>query len=88
LARDAWGQGYATEALAAVVNVARLVRIARLCAFCHPQHRASWHVLEKCAFIRDADWSQQAEFPNMAPGVLQEVLRYEIVLNQRTARAG
>jgi RimJ/RimL family protein N-acetyltransferase len=81
LARDAWGQGYATEALAAIVQIARTLRVARLHAFCHPQHRASWHVLEKCGFVRDEGWSLPAEFPNLAPGVLQEVLRYDLALD-------
>jgi ribosomal-protein-alanine N-acetyltransferase len=80
LAKDAWGQGYATEALRAVVDVARRSGVARLSAFCHPQHRASLRVLEKCGFVRDAGWSRPGEFPNLAPGVLQDVLRYEAVL--------
>jgi ribosomal-protein-alanine N-acetyltransferase len=81
LARDAWGLGYATEALTAITALARRLGVARLSAFCHPEHRASWRVLEKCGFARDGAWSGQAEFPNLAPGLLQNVLRYEIVLN-------
>lgn len=82
LARDAWGRGFATEALAAMVDVARLVGVARLHALCHAEHRASWHVLEKCGFTRDTAWTQQTGFPNLdlAPGALQETLRYTIVL--------
>jgi ribosomal-protein-alanine N-acetyltransferase len=82
LARDAWGQGYATEALRAVLNIARGVGIIRLYALCHPEHRASWRVLEKCGFTRDTDWSQQAEFPNLAAGLLQDVVRYALVLDR------
>jgi ribosomal-protein-alanine N-acetyltransferase len=74
LARDAWGNGYATEALQAMVDVSRRLALVRIYALCHPQHRASWRVLEKCGFIRDASWTQQAEFPNLAPGVQQDVL--------------
>ena len=80
LAKDAWGQGYATEALTAMVDVARQTNLAQLYALCHPDHRASWRVLEKCGFVRNMEWSQLTEFPNLAPGVLQEVLRYEFVL--------
>jgi [ribosomal protein S5]-alanine N-acetyltransferase len=80
LAKDAWGKGYATEALAAIVDVARRIGVARLYALCHPEHRASWRVLEKCGFQRDAARSRQSEFPNLAPGVLQDVLRYGIAL--------
>jgi RimJ/RimL family protein N-acetyltransferase len=76
LAKDAWGRGYATEALGAVLDVARRIGVARLQALCHPEHRASWRVLEKCGFVRDASWTQQVEFPNLAPGVPQNVLCY------------
>ena len=44
LAKDAWGQGYATEALRAMVNVARGIGIVSLSALCHPEHQASVHV--------------------------------------------
>lgn len=81
LAKDAWGQGYATEALSAMVELARSTGVARLHAFCHPQHRASWRVLEKCGFVRDTSGSHQAELPNLAAGVQQDVLRYEVVLD-------
>ena len=80
LARDAWGLGYATESLGVMVSLARTVGAVRLSAMCHPDHRASWHVLEKCGFTRRTDWSQPAEFPNLAPGRLVDVARYEIVL--------
>jgi len=76
LAVDAWGKGYATEALTAVVDVATDIGVRRLYALCHPQHWASWRVLEKCGFERDASWNRQIEFPNIAPGIRQDVLRY------------
>ena len=79
LAKDAWGKGYATEALGAIVSLAHQIGVARLYALCHPQHRASWRVLEKCGFVRDPTWTQQAEFPKLAPGVQQEVLYYAVV---------
>jgi RimJ/RimL family protein N-acetyltransferase len=82
LAKDAWGQGYATEALRAIVDVARQVEVRRLYALCHPEHRASWRVLEKCGFERDAGWTKQAEFPNLAPGVVQDVLCYAVAVGQ------
>ena len=87
LAKDAWGQGYATEALTAVLDVARQIGVARVHALCHADHRASWRVLEKCGFIRDGSRSEQAEFPNLAPGLLQDVRRYEIVLSPAAATA-
>ena len=36
LARDAWGNGYATEALTAIVDIAEKLGVVRLCALCHP----------------------------------------------------
>jgi RimJ/RimL family protein N-acetyltransferase len=82
LAKDAWGQGYATEALSAMLDVARLTNLVLLYALCHPDHRASWRVLEKCGFVRNSECAQLTEFPNLAPGVLLDVLRYEFVLRQ------
>lgn len=76
LARDAWGKGYATEALTAVVEVATDIGVSRLYALCHSQHRASWRVLEKCRFERDASWNRRVEFPNLVAGIAQEVLCY------------
>jgi RimJ/RimL family protein N-acetyltransferase len=78
LAKDAWGRGYATEALTAMVDVARRLGVKRLSALCHPDHRASWHVLEKCGFVRDQSWTQRVELPNLAPGVLQDVACYQL----------
>jgi [ribosomal protein S5]-alanine N-acetyltransferase len=76
LAADAWGRGYATEALTAMVDVATDIGVGRLYALCHPEHRVSWHVLEKCCFDRDASWNRQIEFPNLAPGKAQDVFCY------------
>lgn len=74
LATDAWGNGYATEALKAVIDVAARIGVERICALCHPEHRASSRVLEKCGFDRDVRWTRQMAFPNLAEGVPQDVL--------------
>jgi RimJ/RimL family protein N-acetyltransferase len=87
LAKDAWGKGYATEALTAIVQLARDIGVRRLKALCHPEHRNSWHVLEKCGFVRDSTWSKQVEFPNLAPGVPQDVVCYEMLFADRERRA-
>lgn len=86
LAKDAWGKGYATEALTAMVQIAPQIGVKRLIAQCHPEHQKSWRILQKCGFVRDTNWTQQVEFPNLAPGVLQDVLCYELRLepNPRT----
>jgi ribosomal-protein-alanine N-acetyltransferase len=81
LARDAWGRGIATEALTAMVELAPKVGIRRLYALCHPDHRASQHVLEKCGFVRDRTWSRQFVFPNLAAGAAHDVFCYERVFS-------
>ncbi len=68
LARDAWGRGYATEALGAMVSLAQSIGIITLSALCHPEHHASVRVLEKSEFARDLRWTRQVVFPNLAPG--------------------
>lgn len=76
LAKDAWGRGYATEALRAMVSLAAELGVATLYAICHPDHRASRHVLEKCGFTRSACDAPHAEFPNHASGGRQAILCY------------
>jgi ribosomal-protein-alanine N-acetyltransferase len=78
LARQAWGLGYATEALTAMIRLAGRLGVATLCAICHPQHQASSRVLEKCGFCRDTAQRKRIEFPNLVPGLLQEALCYRI----------
>jgi RimJ/RimL family protein N-acetyltransferase len=84
LATDAWGMGYATEALTAMVNVATDIGVTTLYALCHPHHHASWRVLEKCRFERDKTWNRQMEFPNLGQGAPQDVLCYRRGLNRHT----
>ena len=74
-ARDAWGCGYATEALLAMVDVARLVGLRRLTAHCHPEHRASRRVLEKGGFTLEHLSRDAHVFPNLGP-MKQDVLSY------------
>jgi [ribosomal protein S5]-alanine N-acetyltransferase len=75
-ATDAWGQGYATEALEAMVKLARRLGVKRLVAVCHPQHRPSARVLEKCGFLLDEERRDQFEFPNLKPKKRWNVLTY------------
>jgi len=83
LARDAWGRGYASEALQAMVDLARTVQIRHLYALCHPDHQASARVLIKCGFqlegIRPQS-SKSSEFPNLHPGQLADVHCYATTL--------
>ena len=80
LARDAWGRGFATEALAVMVDLAPRVGITHLSALCHPQHRPSRRVLEKCGFVCDETVRPQVEFPNLSPGVQQDAVCYVLVV--------
>jgi RimJ/RimL family protein N-acetyltransferase len=73
--RDAWGKGYATEALAAMVDLSRSLGIAELSALCHVDHRPSWRVMEKCGFTREALLPSHLVFPNLSAETL-DVLRY------------
>jgi ribosomal-protein-alanine N-acetyltransferase len=66
-ARDSWGQGYATEALGAMVDLAAELKIVRLYALCHTDHRASWRVMEKCGFTREGVLPGHLVFPNLSP---------------------
>jgi [ribosomal protein S5]-alanine N-acetyltransferase len=79
-ATDAWGRGYATEALEATIGVARNTGVHRLYALCHAEHRASVRVLEKCGFALDGTRRAHAEFPNLRPGEAQDVLCYARIL--------
>ncbi len=80
LARDAWGQGYASEALASMVELAGLLGVKRLEASVHPHHRASAHVLEKGGFMRERTHEDCLEFPNIHPGVKSGALCYVLLL--------
>jgi RimJ/RimL family protein N-acetyltransferase len=81
LASDAWGRGYATEALRALRDLAMRLGILRLSALCHPDHRASSRVMEKCGFTREGILRGHAQFPNLAPGVAVDVVCYASVFD-------
>jgi ribosomal-protein-alanine N-acetyltransferase len=75
-AKDAWGKGYATEALTEIIRVAARVGVMRLYALCHPEHKASAHVLEKCGFQREGILHAYSQFPNLTPGRRGNVVCY------------
>ena len=75
LARDAWGHGYATEALLAMVEVAKALALERFYAICHIDHRASQRVLEKAGFGRESSHGRKVVFPNLSPDP-QDVASY------------
>jgi RimJ/RimL family protein N-acetyltransferase len=65
-ARDAWGKGYATECLRAMLDVAARAGVQRLAAECHARHAASRRVLDKCGFQQEPT-TRQMVFPNLSP---------------------
>ena len=81
LARDAWGHGYATEALHAVRGLALRLGVVKLTAMCHPEHYASLRVMQKCGFIREGLLRGYTQFPNLAPGIAADVLSYSFVFD-------
>ena len=76
LARDAWGRGYATEALTAIVALSRNLGVRHLYALCHPANSASIRVLEKCGFACGERLPESEVFPNLSPGQRLDCLRY------------
>ena len=75
-ARDAWGLGYATESLQAMVELARQTGVERLEAICHAEHEPSASVLEKCGFQREEVRREHFVFPNLAPQKRSDVFSY------------
>ncbi|MGI9204532.1 MAG: GNAT family N-acetyltransferase [Woeseiaceae bacterium] len=76
LARDAWGFGYASEALTEMKKLSNELGVERLYALCHPEHLRSIRVLEKCGFDLDGTICGCCEFPNRDPGKLADVVSY------------
>jgi len=74
LARDAWGKGYATECLRAMLDLAARAGVPRVTAECHAAHAASRHVLDKCGFQQEPK-TRQMVFPNLSSEP-QEVLLF------------
>lgn len=79
LARDAWGQGYATESLGAMVSLASMLGLPRLHSVCHVDHIASSRVLEKGGFAFTGIAERAVAFPNLHPTLLFDVRTYEKV---------
>lgn len=66
LARDAWGKGYMTEALRAVIDLALCEeRLSRIWATCDVENRASARVLEKAGMVVEGQLRRHAVHPNL-----------------------
>ena len=77
-AKDSWGHGYATEALGAMIDLARNLHVIRLYAICHTDHRASAHVLEKGGFGRESVLPNYINFPNLGKSGPSDVFSYAL----------
>jgi RimJ/RimL family protein N-acetyltransferase len=63
--RDAWGRGYATEAIRRLVAFAfGDLDLHRLQAGCYEGNRGSARVLEKVGFTREGSWRKQLKGPD------------------------
>ena len=80
-ARDAWGHGYATEVLRAMVGLARSLDVKWLYAICHVDHRASERVMIKAGFRKEGILKRHITFPNIGPS-RADVISYGIDLSQ------
>ena len=76
LAEDAWGHGYATETLQAIVELATSLSVRQLRALCHPEHTTSQRVLEKCGFRSVGILTISGAFPNLSGDAVAPVLNY------------
>ena len=76
LAQDAWGKGFAIETLRAVAALADQLKVRRLYALCHVEHRASASVLGRGGFICEGILRKFAVFPNLNVPDPQDVYCY------------
>jgi [ribosomal protein S5]-alanine N-acetyltransferase len=88
LARDSWGRGYASEALAGIVGVCAKLRLVRLHAMVHVEHTASRRVLEKCGFVHEGTLCRHTLFPNIDEHRPFDVASYSRVFDRPRARRG
>lgn len=79
LAQEAWGQGYATEALRWLMESISASELLRVEAACYHAHRASARVLEKCGFDFDRRMARHTVFPALGDSP-QDVLLYSRAL--------
>jgi ribosomal-protein-alanine N-acetyltransferase len=76
LAQRAWGQGFASEALRATMDLAKALRVRRLYAHCHVEHAASARVLARAGFELEGTLRKYLVFPNLQRDDPQDVFTY------------
>jgi len=82
LAVEAWGNGFATEAACAMKDLAKQLGVTRFHAYCHVDHHSSANVLLKCGLLAEGVKRDHAIFPNLNPGVSQDVLQFSCELSR------
>ena len=80
LRRSAWGQGYASEAMSCMVELAKRHDVVRLQAICHVDHVASARVLEKSGLSFEGILRAHTVFPNAGLAYPQDVRCFGRVL--------
>ena len=82
-ARDAWGKGYATECLRAMLVLAAKAGVKRVTAECHAAHAASRRVLDKCGFQQEPT-TRQMVFPNLSSEPQDVLLFSKTIMSGQT----
>ena len=75
IARSCWGNGFGTEAVLAIRNLANKLGVTRLEAYCHPYHKPSRRVLEKAGFDLQ-EHRRRCRFPNLDADVRVDAVCY------------
>ena len=85
LAREAWGQGYGTEAATAMIRVAfETLKAHRVFADCNVLNHRSWRIMEKLGMRREATLIGSLN----VRGVWRDTYVYAILADQWRARTG
>ena len=71
-----WGQGYASEALAAMIDLAGQLDVHRIEAITHVDHHASGHVLIKGGFHQEGVLREHTVFPNFGDLAPQDICMF------------
>ena len=81
LCRDAWHKGYAAEACRALIADAFANGVHRIWAECDPENTASWKLLERLGFAREAHLKQNVFFDKDADGkpIWKDTYQYALI---------
>ncbi len=82
-ARDSWGQGYATESLAVMLELAfAQPAVNRVYAVCDAEHGASARVMQKCGMHPEGVRRAHTILPNLSPHA-RDMLCYALMRSDR-----